>query len=78
MIPGEYVLAGTPVIANTFNSWFSEVGSSVGAASVLTNGGRQIRYYTDSAHGLNQATSAFSAMARRGVLGLPPLDLRKG
>ena len=78
MIPGEYVLAETPVIANPINSWFSEVRSSVGATSALTNGGCLIRYYTDSAHGLNQATSAFWAMARRAVLGLPPLDLRKG
>ena len=78
MIPGEYVLADTPVTATAINSWFSEVRSSVGATSVLTNGGCLIRYYTDSVHWFNEATSAFSAMARRAVLGLPPLDLRKG
>jgi urease accessory protein len=64
--------------ANAFTSWFAEDRNSVGAASALTNGGCLLRYFTRSAHGLNQATRTLWAMARRDLLGQPPLDLRKG
>ena len=64
--------------ANTFTSWLLEDRNSVGAASALANGGCLLRYYTHSAHCLNQVTRTLWAMARRTLLGQPPLDLRKG
>ncbi len=64
--------------ANTFTSWFVEDRNSVGAASALANGGCLLRYYTSSAHSLNQVTRALWEIARHALLGQPLLDLRKG
>ena len=57
--------------ANTFTSWFAEDRNSVGAASALANGGCLLRYYTRSAHCLDQLTRTLWAMARLALLGLP-------
>ena len=67
-----------PGTADAFTSWFAEDPNSVGAASALANGGCLLRYYTRSAHCLNQVTRTLWTMARRDLLGQPPLDLRKG
>ena len=64
--------------SSLFTAWFSKVNDAVGAATALTSGGCLIRYYTDSAHNLNEATKALWAIARRAILELSPLDLRKG
>jgi urease accessory protein len=75
------------IIADEFPDWrpviaalraeLESLPGVIGGISLLTEAGCSIRYLAKSAIDLQEATRRFWTVARRQVLGLHPLDLRK-
>ncbi len=80
-------LATLALLADSFEAWrevasalearLRELPSVLGGASPISQGGCLVRLLAASAPDLIQAIRDFWALARRLLLGLPPVDMRK-
>lgn len=64
-------------LAHALETQLSQPGSVWGGVSPVSRGGLIVRFLAASAPDLTRSTHALWTMARRLLLGLPPLDLRK-